>query len=72
MLRKIRSRRIIASVIVLLMLFATTGLATAGSVTDWNKTDSGSANTITVNDPLNFVVIKQSTAAVIWTKNRFE
>jgi len=68
MLRKIRSRRIIASVVVLLMLFATTGLVTAGSVTDWDKTDSGSANTITVNDPLNFVVIKQSTAAVIWTK----
>jgi LPXTG-motif cell wall-anchored protein len=53
MLRKIRSRRIIASVIVLLMLFATTGLAMA-------DTD------VSVGGPIDFVVIKQATVALIW------
>ena len=75
-------RRLIVSIVLCVMLIAATAVTalaeetTGGTVENFEKVDSsdspedggGPNPTVDVSDPIDFAVIKQATAAVVWTK----
>ncbi len=69
--RRMILRRLIVSVALSVLLFAASA-ATAlavDSVADFEKSSSGGTDaTVDVPDPIDFAVVKQATAAVVWTK----